>query len=500
MGRLIQMGKDLGYAGKKLQDFVKQQQDYERGERIAERELERDRIAAQEKERADKIAAQEKDKEIELARIAAQEKERADKLAAQEKDREIELAKITAERDIEMARIEGIAEQAERDRELKRTELETDRESKLSSEIELEKLKHSFEMKHLELMGQLEVQRATFKTELEKQKSEKLAHARDPKLPYFEESKDKMDSYLSRFEKYATANKWDKNVWATYLSALLKGRALDVYDRLSTEDAADYDKLKDALLKNFDMTERGFRKKFRYSRPERSETFIQFSSRLCSYLNKWLTMAKVGKSFEAVCDFMACSRELFVHLKPKAFENLDAMAKEADLFAEARGGVFSCVNKGQRDNNKAAAQSKPESKPSGKPEIKCGICGKGHLTIRCYKNPDRKQAYSAEVASGCSGSKGSNSDYGGENEQGTQIKSEESESSRGRGYTRGRGRGYFRGRGKTDGAPRGGGHQMSFCKTEVNRETDDGMESIYQSKIDSSLNSDSNVKEGVCYF
>ena len=92
------------------------------------------------------------------------------------------------------------------------------------------------------------------------------------------------------------------------------------------------------------------------------------------------------------------------------------------------------------------------------------------------------------------------SDYGGENEQGTQIKSEESESSRGRGYTHGRGRGYFRGRGKTDGAPRGGGHQMSFCKTEVNRETDEGIGSIYQNKIDSSLNSDSKVKEGVCYF
>ena len=56
----------------------------------------------------------------------------------------------------------------------------------------MEKLKHSFEMKHFELMGQLEVQRASFKTKLEKQKSEKLAHARDPKLPYFEESKDKM--------------------------------------------------------------------------------------------------------------------------------------------------------------------------------------------------------------------------------------------------------------------------------------------------------------------
>ena len=51
--------------------------------------------------------------------------------------------------------------------------------------------------------------------------------------------------------------------------------------------------------------------------------------------------------FEAVCAFMAryqfleaCSRELFVHLKPKAFENHDAMAKEADLFAEARGACL----------------------------------------------------------------------------------------------------------------------------------------------------------------
>ena len=41
---------------------------------------------------------------------------------------------------------------------------------------------------------------------------------------------------------------------------------------------------------------------------------------------------------------------------------------------------------------------------------------------------------------------------------------------------------------------------MCFCKTEVSRESDDGIESIYQSKIDSSLNSDGNVKEGVCYF
>ena len=42
-------------------------------------------------------------------------------------------------------------------------DLETDKESKLSSEIELEKLKHIFEMRHLELMGKLEVQRASLR-------------------------------------------------------------------------------------------------------------------------------------------------------------------------------------------------------------------------------------------------------------------------------------------------------------------------------------------------
>ena len=125
-----------------------------------------------------------------------------------------------------MVRIDSIAVQAEKDRDFKR--LVSDKESKLASEIELEKLKQSFEMK----------------TELEKQKSENLAHARDPKLPYFDESKEKMDNYLFRFEKYATANKWDKSVRDAYLSALLKGRALEVYDRLLTEDAADYEKSK----------------------------------------------------------------------------------------------------------------------------------------------------------------------------------------------------------------------------------------------------------------
>ena len=69
-----------------------------------------------------------------------------------------------------------------------------------------------------------------------------------PKMPYFDEERDFMDSYLGRFERFAESQKWKREHWAMYLSALLKGRALDVYSMMPSEQASNYDRLKDALL------------------------------------------------------------------------------------------------------------------------------------------------------------------------------------------------------------------------------------------------------------
>ena len=49
--------------------------------------------------------------------------------------------------------------------------------------------------------------------------------ARTPKIPAFFEAKDVIDSYFLRFERYASK----KGTWATDLSALLQGKAIDVY-------------------------------------------------------------------------------------------------------------------------------------------------------------------------------------------------------------------------------------------------------------------------------
>ena len=359
MDKHISLARELGYEGQELRDYLKRQQDLEREERLAQREYEKE-----------KREAEQKDKEREQ-----KEKDREQK----DKDREFEKLRIEAEKlKIEAAR--------------------KDKEMEMEKEIALKKIEAEVELKKIEAET----------TSHPWGPKEKSSNPRSPKLPYFDEHTDKMDSYLTRFESYALSNKWDPSMWASYLSALLKGRALEVFVRLSRDDQSDYGQIKEALLTNFDLTERSFRKKFRDCRPEKAETFRQFSGRLASYLDKWLGLAKVEKTYEAVCDFLArdqfldcCSHELYLYLKPKPFKVLGELAHEADLFADAKGGVPLCISKGQRENKVAdKVQPKVEPKQNQRPVIKCKICGKPHPTHKCWNNPDNKRvAYCAEFDS-----------------------------------------------------------------------------------------------------
>ena len=320
------------------------------------------------------------------------------------------------------------AEQKDKDREQKEKDREQkDKDRELEKlRIEAEKLKIEAARKDKEMEKEIALKKIEAEVELKKIEAETTSHPwgpkekssnpRSPKLPYFDEHTDKMDSYLTRFESYALSNKWDPSMWASYFSALLNGRALEVFVRLSRDDQSDYGQIKEALLTNFDLTERSFRKKFRDCRPEKAETFRQFSGRLASYLDKWLGLAKVEKTYEAVCDFLArdqfldcCSHELYLYLKPKTFKALGELAHEADLFADARGGVPGCVAKGHRET-KSQVPHNYGNQVDRKSNISCKICGKPHPTFKCWNNPDNKRvASSAEFDSQY---KGGNSNWG----------------------------------------------------------------------------------------
>src|SRR6266496_2174202 len=125
-----------------------------------------------------------------------------------------------------------------------------------------------------------------------------------PKIPAFDEVHDCMDSYLQRFERYAEGQKWVPDLWAHYLSALLKGKALDVYGRLSTDQAKDYAFVKDALLKRFQLTEEGFKTTFYTSKVEVGESPTQFIARLSNYLTRWIDLSGIDKSYESLKELM----------------------------------------------------------------------------------------------------------------------------------------------------------------------------------------------------
>ena len=158
--------------------------------------------------------------------------------------------------------------------------------------------------------------------------------ARAPKLPAFNENTDKMDAYLERFERFAKNNKWQEDVWAMRLSALLTGKSLEFYSRLSREEADDY-------------TEEGYRRKFRGCKPEEGETPALFIDRIKSYLEKWIETASLEKEYEALRDLFikeqtlnACHRELAAHLREQKDQSLQALADAAKRYLEAHNTKF----------------------------------------------------------------------------------------------------------------------------------------------------------------
>ena len=166
-----------------------------------------------------------------------------------------------------------------------------------------------------------------------------------PKLPAFREKKpDDIDSYLLRFEAHATALKWDKAYWVTYLSALLEGTALTLFHSLSdTEDGTVInEKLKSALLKTFQCTPEGFRKRFRESKPTAGEPFETFAIELRRLADRWISLSKVEKTSEDLLGLIlseqllqGVSHDLATFLCEKDERSFQNLIKSAESYRRA---------------------------------------------------------------------------------------------------------------------------------------------------------------------
>ena len=113
---------------------------------------------------------------------------------------------------------------------------------------------------------------------------ERVQNSRFLKLAAFVDRKNDLDSGLFRFERFATTSGWPKESWCTSLSALLTGRALEAFCRLSEIEATDYDHVKEVLQKRYNLTEDGSRQRFRTCSPEEGDNPSMYIVRLKTYL------------------------------------------------------------------------------------------------------------------------------------------------------------------------------------------------------------------------
>ena len=385
--RLMKQGKDLGYEGETLQTFVKEQQIELRNKRKAMREAERERREAEnakseaeaklEREKLElmeRIEAQKREiekeareaareaREAETAKREAEAKIEHDKREAEElfKREELEqMERIEREKhDIEREKIEAAEKQRKEERKAEERKRKEEREAvekhdhllckmeKAKLALEQDKINSQQFQQQRDYEFKCQLQDRQHEDELERLEAQKALtqpretiKAKAPKIPAFNEGKDEMDSYLLRFERYATAQKWEPDTWATGLSALLQGKALDVYALMPKEDALNYDKLKVALLKRYELTEEGFKRKYKKCRPENGETFKQFTTRMKSYFTRWIDMASIEKSYEGLQDLILreqltfiCNRDLELFLREREPKSLEQASKLADQY------------------------------------------------------------------------------------------------------------------------------------------------------------------------
>ena len=286
-------------------------------------------------------------------------------------------------------------------------------------QIELEKIK---------IQAQMELERN--KMELEKAKIQQETRLREVDLairgrkgshdsfevtkqarlvPKFEEAN--VDGYFAHFERTALNLGWPKECWSMLLQTVLTGKAQRAYATLPTENCADYDLVKAAVLKSFELVPEAYRQKFRTQRKTENQSYVEFLREKENALDKWCNSKRIDGDAEKLRqlilaeEFLNCvPEEVRVHLSERKTDVTYEMAALADEYILTHRKTKEKTFTGNRVKFKA--ELSPEGRPkeenrrtfqSSSRTVVCYKCGKaGHIAIRCQlgKGPERNQTQS----------------------------------------------------------------------------------------------------------
>ena len=230
---------------------------------------------------------------------------------------------------VELKRLELQDREREREAQVKLRELEL-REKELSLQLKLKELEKSPAVPTSSLSGSA----APFDV------SKQIRF-----VPPFQEKE--VDKYFLHFEKVATSLMWPKEVWMVLLQSVLVGKAREVYSAMTVEQSAQYDHVKQAVLKAYELVPEAYRQNFRNRRIQDKQTYTEFARDKEALFDRWCASKEVVKDFEKlrqlilVEEFKSClPSNIKTYIDEQKADSLQQAAVLADDYSLTHHGSF----------------------------------------------------------------------------------------------------------------------------------------------------------------
>ena len=344
-----------------------------------------------------------------LAREAEKALQDAQFAEAQRAREEAQKAREAAEAEAQRARDLRLAELKEA-RELRELELKAERE-KRDLELKAEQEKALLEAEKEAAAREHELKMASLGKQSPSDKASAFDPARNIRLvPPFQEKE--VDKYFAHFEKVADSLNWPKESWVLLLQSVLVGKAQEIYGSLSVEQSSNYEHVKEAILKAYELVPEAYRQKFRNYLKFDSKTHVEFAREKENLFNRWCHSKEIGQDFKKLKQMVLLEEfkdkvrpDIRSHLDEQKVEELEKAAVMADDYALTHKMSSKSGNPQQKryhgsgyrenisrnmDDRKRQGKSTENvglvSKVEPLKPISCGHCGKpGHIITNCWK-------------------------------------------------------------------------------------------------------------------
>ena len=354
-------------------------------------------------EREERRLAREAEKALQDAQFAEAQK------AREAAETEAKRAREAAEAEAQRARDLRLAELKEA-RELRELELKAERE-KRDLELKAEQEKALLEAEKEAAAREHELKMASLGKQSPSDKASVFDPARNIRLvPPFQEKE--VDRYFTQFEKVADSLNWPKESWVLLLQSVLVGKAQEIYGSLSVEQSSNYEHVKEAILKAYELVPEAYRQKFRNYLKFDSKTHVEFAREKENLFNRWCHSKEIGQDFKKLKQMVSLEEfkdkirpDIRSHLDGQKVEELEKAAIMADDYALTHKMSSKSGNPQQKryhgsGNRENISRNMDDRKRQGKSTenvglvskveplkpISCGHCGKpGHIITNCWK-------------------------------------------------------------------------------------------------------------------